>query len=517
MSSPAQTSFPISSAWRRNLQLRLVSITFLISISVLSAVGFLLLNRVTTGLLETKQQSAIAEATAASLEVQRLLDASDSGLVAPNNTRLVDSVITALAVRSGSPGIYDALFLGDPELVGAPERGTELISQESIPADLRTAVRESKRQAWVYAPLLYEVGESKPGIVIGSPVNIPRVGSYELYLLFPLDKEQKTIDLVGKGVAVTGIILLISLTVIAWFVTSRITDPVREAAEIAVQIASGDLDRRMQVRGEDDIARLAGSLNEMASSLQSQIIRLESLSKLQQQFVSDVSHELRTPLTTVRIASEMIYQARGTFDPDMARSAELLRNQVDRFDLLLNDLLEMSKIDAGAAPLELAEVDLSELTESILSDCEQIAREHGTSFQFTSVPSATVRADVRRVSRIVRNLVVNAIEHSEGKSIDVEIGTNQSCVSLSVRDYGQGIDSKDLERVFGRFWRADPARPRTLGGTGLGLSISAEDAALHGGEIGVWGELNKGAQFVLTLPRLEHAPITQPAIMVGAP
>ena len=264
MSSPAQTSFPISSAWRRNLQLRLVSITFLISISVLSAVGFLLLNRVTTGLLETKQQSAIAEATAASLEVQRLLDASDSGLVAPNNTRLVDSVITALAVRSGSPGIYDALFLGDPELVGAPERGTELISQESIPADLRTAVRESKRQAWVYAPLLYEVGESKPGIVIGSPVNIPRVGSYELYLLFPLDKEQKTIDLVGKGVAVTGIILLISLTVIAWFVTSRITDPVREAAEIAVQIASGDLDRRMQVRGEDDIARLAGSLNEMA-------------------------------------------------------------------------------------------------------------------------------------------------------------------------------------------------------------------------------------------------------------
>jgi two-component system sensor histidine kinase MtrB len=273
----------------------------------------------------------------------------------------------------------------------------------------------------------------------------------------------------------------------------------------------------MQVRGEDDIARLAGSLNEMASSLQSQIIRLESLSKLQQQFVSDVSHELRTPLTTVRIASEMIYQARGTFDPDMARSAELLRNQVDRFDLLLNDLLEMSKIDAGAAPLELAEVDLSELTESILSDCEQIAREHGTSFQFTTVPSATVRADVRRVSRIVRNLVVNAIEHSEGKSIDVEIGTNQSCVSLSVRDYGQGIDSKDLERVFGRFWRADPARPRTLGGTGLGLSISAEDAALHGGEIGVWGELNKGAQFVLTLPRLEHAPITQPAIMVGAP
>lgn len=517
MSAVAQDKSSIRSLLRRNLQLRLIILTFVISASVLSIVGVLLVNQVTAGLLEAKQQSALSEATAARLEVQRLVDAADVGLVAPNNTRLVDSVITALAVRAGSPGIYDALFLSDPDLVGVPERGTKLISESSIPQELRTAIRERDRQAWAYSNLIYEGGVTTQGLVVGSPVSIPRVGAYELYLLFPLSNEQRTIDLVNQGVAATGIILLVSLMVLAWFVTARVTDPVREAAGIAVQIAAGDLDRRMQVKGEDDIAKLAGSFNEMASSLQSQIIRLESLSQLQQQFVSDVSHELRTPLTTVRMASEMIYNARADFDPDMARSAELLRNQVDRFDLLLSDLLEMSKIDAGASPLESADVDLSTITQTILSDNSEIAAKYSTSFKFSSFGDATVTADKRRVSRIIRNLIVNAIEHCDGSQVEVEIIGNETCVSISVRDRGQGIAIEDLSRVFGRFWRADPARQRTLGGTGLGLSISAEDAALHGGIIDVWGAPNEGAQFVLTLPRQELGEITSVAITAGAP
>jgi two-component system sensor histidine kinase MtrB len=217
------------------------------------------------------------------------------------------------------------------------------------------------------------------------------------------------------------------------------------------------------------------------------------------------------------MASEMIYNARADFDPDMARSAELLRNQVDRFDLLLSDLLEMSKIDAGAAPLESAPVDLSQVSQTILRDNDEIAFEHSTTFNFLSNGDTTVVADKRRVSRIIRNLVVNAIEHCEGTAVEVEIAGNDSCVSISVRDHGQGIAVEDLSRVFGRFWRADPARQRTLGGTGLGLSISAEDAALHGGIIDVWGAPNQGAQFVLTLPRLELGEITSVAISAGAP
>lgn len=517
MSTSAHFKFSPTTTWRRNLQLRLVTITILVSTTVLSIVGLILVNQVTTGLLETKQQSALAESIAARLEVQRILDASDAGLVAPNSTRIVESVITALAIRSGSPGIFEALFLSDPDLVGVPERGTELISQVSVPENLRIAIAERDRQAWAYGTLSYEGGTTKPGLIVGSPVSIPRVGAYELYLLFPLDKEQKTIDLIQQAVAITGITLLISLAILAWFVTSRVTEPVREAAQIADQIASGDLNQRMQVRGEDDIARLAGSVNEMASSLQRQIVRLETLSRLQQQFVSDVSHELRTPLTTVRMASEMIYDARSEFDPDMARSAELLRNQVDRFDVLLSDLLEMSKIDAGASTLIFGALDLSKLTELLLHESDQIALEHSTTFNFVGTTNALVFADQRRVSRIIRNLIVNAIEHCEGTPIEVVVATNESCVSISVRDFGQGIAAADIPRVFGRFWRADPARPRTLGGTGLGLSISAEDAALHGGQIDVWGSPGEGAQFVLTLPKTQEGKLGQVAILAGAP
>jgi two-component system sensor histidine kinase MtrB len=238
---------------------------------------------------------------------------------------------------------------------------------------------------------------------------------------------------------------------------------------------------------------------------------------LQQQFVSDVSHELRTPLTTVRMASEMIYDARGDFDPDMARSAELLRNQVDRFDILLSDLLEMSKIDAGASPLIFGPVDIAKLTETLLQEANHIAQEHSTSFSYSGTSNALVFADHRRVSRIIRNLLVNAVEHCEGSTIDVQVATNESCVSISVRDHGQGIAEADIPRIFGRFWRADPARPRTLGGTGLGLSISAEDAELHGGKIDVWGLPGKGAQFVLSLPKTQEGKITQVAILAGAP
>jgi two-component system sensor histidine kinase MtrB len=302
-------------------------------------------------------------------------------------------------------------------------------------------------------------------------------------------------------VGATGIAILIGLGVLAWFVTSRVTDPIRQAVQVAGQLASCDLDQRLAVRGDDDLARLATSFNNMAESLKSQITRLEHLSTLQQQFVSDVSHELRTPLTTVRMASEMIYDSRAQLDPEVARSAELLRNQVDRFDLLLSDLLEMSKIDAGVTILDISPFDLAQLVSSEIEAANEIVRNHGSSITlFQPTVTNYVEADSRRISRIIRNLIANAIEHADEKQIDVTVKANSSAISVGVRDRGQGMNPEDLGRVFDRFWRADPARKRTLGGTGLGLSISAEDAKLHGGDIQVWAAPGKGAHFVLTLP-----------------
>lgn len=487
--------------WRRNLRLRLVSVTIIISTIVLSGLGFLLLQQVTKGLLEAKESSVLTEATAAQLEIQRLLNASDTGVGTPNVTRLVDSAITAIAVRAGSTGSYDGLLLANPELSGYPERGTRLVSELSVTPELRKAVQESGRQSWTYSQLSYEDGTIKKGIVVGSQVTIPRVGLYELYLLFPLTAEQQTISLVQGGVGVTGISLLIGLGVLAWFVTSRVTDPIREAALVAGKLASGDLDRRLTVRGEDDIAILAKSFNEMAESLKRQITRLKNLSILQQQFVSDVSHELRTPLTTVRMASEMIYDSRLNLDPQLARSAELLRNQVDRFDLLLNDLLEMSKIDAGVSNLDISSIDIFELVATEIQMANPIAQKHNTNILFFQLSTNNlIQGDSKRISRIIRNLISNAIEHAEGKPIKVSVKSNKTAVSIGVRDSGHGMNEDDLNRVFDRFWRADPARQRTLGGTGLGLSIAVEDAKLHNGKIEVWARPNEGAHFVLTLP-----------------
>jgi two-component system sensor histidine kinase MtrB len=505
-----------SSIWRRNLRLRLVTVTIVASSVVLGVLGIVLLERVTGGILSAKEASVLSEATAAQLEVQRLLDASDTGLGPPNVTRLVDSAITVVAVRAGSTGSYDALLLAGPEMSGMPERGTRLVSEKSIPAELRTAINESGRQAWTYSLLTYEDGQTKKGIVVGAPVTIPRVGGYELYLLFPLTAEQQTLSLVRGGVGATGTALLVGLALLAWFVTSRVTGPIRKAAQVAGQLASGNLDQRLEVRGEDDLARLATSFNNMAESLKSQINRLEHLSTLQQQFVSDVSHELRTPLTTVRMASEMIFDARKSLDPEIARSAELLRNQVDRFDLLLSDLLEMSKIDAGATVLNVTNFDLAELLSTEIEAASEIAKKHQTNIiLYQSEVKTFVEADTRRICRIIRNLITNAVEHSESKSIEVTIKSNDSAISIGVRDYGQGMNTEDIGRVFDRFWRADPARKRTLGGTGLGLSISIEDAKLHSGDLAAWAAPGKGAHFVLTLPIRPNLEIVDPPIKAG--
>ncbi|NDC81098.1 MAG: sensor histidine kinase [Actinobacteria bacterium] len=226
-----------------------------------------------------------------------------------------------------------------------------------------------------------------------------------------------------------------------------------------------------------------------------------NLQYFQQRFVSDVSHELRTPLTTIRMASDLIYAARERFDPTIARSAELLLSQIDRFEELLTDLLEVSRFDAQVATLSLSRIDLVKLVNRCVEDLAMDAKQREVQIRIDAPNEELfIDGDSRRIERIMRNLLGNAIDHAEGKPVDLTIKAGQSAVSISVKDYGVGIATNHLERVFDRFWRADPSRSRIRGGTGLGLSIAREDANLHGGDIKLWSELGAGAQFVLTLP-----------------
>ena len=238
------------------------------------------------------------------------------------------------------------------------------------------------------------------------------------------------------------------------------------------------------MRGEDELATLGRSFNAMADSIESQIKELAELSLVQQRFVSDVSHELRTPLTTIRLAADMINDQRDDFDPATARAAELLNAQVQRFEMLLTDLLEISRYDAGSVQLELEPTSLAHLAEDVIASMQQLAEQHGTDVRLVAPGGySPVDMDPRRVRRVVRNLLGNAIEHGEGRPIVVTVDSDQQAVALGVRDFGLGMTPEDVEHVFDRFWRADPSRTRTIGGTGLGLSIALGDARLHGGEL----------------------------------
>ncbi|MDF2920143.1 MAG: signal transduction histidine kinase, partial [Microbacterium sp.] len=189
-------------------------------------------------------------------------------------------------------------------------------------------------------------------------------------------------------------------------------------------------------------------------------------------------------------------------DPVTGRAAELLHAQVQRFEVLLTDLLEISRYDAGSVQLELEPTSLASLAEDVIASMEQLAEKHGTDVRLVAPGGYTpVDMDARRIRRIVRNLLGNAIEHGEGRPIVVSVDSGRDAVALGVRDFGLGMRAEDVDRVFDRFWRADPSRVRTIGGTGLGLSIALGDARLHGGTLAVWSESGRGSNFVLTLPR----------------
>jgi two-component system, OmpR family, sensor histidine kinase MtrB len=487
--------------WGRSLWLRVTATTLVLSVIVVGVLGLSLLSRVTSGLLDAKERISVGEASAGLGEAQRILDAADTGPSTPSASRLVDSVVSALAARAGSPSTFDVLLLSSQPGGDAPERGTNLVAESSVPPALRKAVVESQRESWTYTEIQFLDGRTTPGLVVGAPLLVPTVGTYELYYLFPLSQEQSTLDLVRSSVVGTGILLVLLLAFVAWLATRQVVVPVRAASRTAARLAEGHLSERMKVSGTDDLARLATSFNAMAVSLARQIRQLEELSRVQQRFVSDVSHELRTPLTTIRMAADVVYEDRDLLDQPTARAVELLQNQLDRFEALLVDLLEISRFDAGAAVLDLEPVDVSVLVRRAIDGAEPLARRGGMEVRMVGTPtSCSVDCDPRRVHRIVRNLIENAIEHGDARGVDVVVGQNDEAVAILVRDRGVGLRPGEAALVFNRFWRADPARARTTGGTGLGLAISLEDARLHGGWLEAWGEPGQGACFRLTLP-----------------
>ncbi|MFG6502762.1 MtrAB system histidine kinase MtrB [Microbacterium sp. P05] len=493
----------LSSLWRRSLRFRTVLITLVFTaLAILVAcVGMAL--AIQNDLFQSRLRQVLDSSQNATQSAQITLD---SAVGAGENTvatqNLLQSVLGPL-LQQASTDVFAVYRIGTDITPNAPQNRASF-DESLLSEGLRQQVRSNEQgtQWWQSVALPTDDGGTVPGIIVGQQLVIPEVGPYELYLAYDLSSPAQTLGFVQAILWMVGIVLLVLIGGIAWWVLRSVTEPIGEAADTSAKLAAGDLGVRLEVRGDDELATLGRSFNAMADSIESQIKELADLSLVQQRFVSDVSHELRTPLTTIRLASDMLNDRRDEFDPTTARAAELMHAQVQRFETLLTDLLEISRYDAGSVQLELEPTSLAHLAADVIASMAQLAEQHGSDVRLVAPGGySPVDLDPRRIRRIVRNLLGNAIEHGEGRPIVITVDSDQHTVALGVRDFGMGMKPADAERVFDRFWRADPSRVRTIGGTGLGLSIALGDARLHGGTLAVWSEPGHGSNFVLTLPR----------------
>ena len=495
--------------------LRVVATTMLLGLAVVAVIGTLLFTRIRDGLVQDRLVVARGEADRGQRDAQARFDTVTDAL---GLNLLVNDLLPRLASpepdRSRDVVLLRARDNERPAVV--PVLSSRDVTAAVVPPALRDRVERTDRQESQFVRIRY-AGSARviPGIAIGSKVTVPVGGEYELYFVFSLEREQQTLDLVRRTLLGGGAALVLLVGAVAFVVTRQVVAPVRRASLVAQRLSAGRLHERMPTRGEDDLAKLAASFNAMAASLQSQIRQLEHLSRVQQRFVSDVSHELRTPLTTVRMAADILHESRADFDAAPARSAELLQTQLERFESLLGDLLEISRIDAGGALLELEPIDVRDLAARVVEEAAPLA-EGGSSLELVAPRTACVaEVDARRIERVLRNLVVNALEHGNGAPVVVTTAADGAAVAVTVRDYGVGLKPGESALVFDRFWRGDPSRARTLGGTGLGLAIASEDARLHGGWLQAWGEPARGSCFRLTLPRVAGADLMDSPLPLG--
>lgn len=509
--------------WKESLQFRALGTAGIMMFLSFLMVGWSLSSQIASSLFENQKAQALEESTSGFRNVQSVLDSSE----ARSDSEIRRNVSRTLTVLdAGSSGKRNWILVpleGQGKQGFIPEQSSNnSLNSSSIPNDFKETVRDKDGIFWQTSTVTTVENNRErtyPVLIVGTHISISQNPNYGLFLVYDMTDSSATIAhinfvLFGGFCALLGVVLSV-----VWIVTRFVVRPITQTAITAEKLAAGDLDQRVSVNGEHQAARLGYSFNLMADSLQEKIVQLERLSTLQQRFVSDVSHELRTPLATVRLGTELLYDSRGDMERTLSRTVELLHDQVDRFQSMLADLLEISRFDAGSAMLTIDTEDFMRVLSNILQEALPHLERTNTKLNVhTSHESIMVDMDRVRIERVLRNLLYNAIEHGESRPIDVYVGANATNLGVAVRDHGIGLSEDEAVQVFNRFWRADTSRKRTLGGTGLGLSIAAEDVRLHGGTIEAWGEKGHGACFTMNLPLIHGAPLGEsPVLVTGEP
>ena len=501
----------VAERWRTSLQTRVIGVILVASTVVMLILAYALVSVLTQRLVSQKEDAAFQELERARVAVEQQIDATGTA----NSTQVrINSARAALGQMSAQQNDAQAAY--EPVVVVDNADGTATTSPEGyrIPESMRQLVSQGQI-VQQYAQVDQQQGATYNALMMGTPIesDIPNT---QVYLVMSMESEESTLALMRGLLSAAGVVVVVLLVGIAWLATQQVITPIRSASRIAQRLAAGHLRERMVVNSDDEMGRLASSFNDMADTLSRQITQLEEYGDLQRQFTSDVSHELRTPLTTVRMAADVIAADADDFSPYTKRSTELLIKELDRFEELLADLLEISRHDAGVADLSTASIDIRSCVDSAMSQVAHLAEELGVEIRVNAPEDpVSVECDSRRVERILRNLLANAIDHSEGNPVTVDIAATGDAVGIAVTDSGVGLKEGQEELVFNRFWRADSSRKRHSGGTGLGLAIAREDAVLHGGTLDAVGEFGVGSRFRLILPRTPGATVeTEPIVLV---
>jgi two-component system sensor histidine kinase MtrB len=441
-------------------------------------------------------------------QVLQLTRQNDIGEVSGFTTAQVQARLEQrLTAGPGGQPSFKALVLRSDD--GTGRTSDDNFGFQHVPADLVDRVSRHNELAHVY--IRSPIGTGRM-FIVGAPIRVDQsdVGVQQAYFFYPLNFQEETLAKLSNFLLIVGAGLLAAVVILAAISIGRVLKPIQRARDVAEEITAGNLAARIpQATSQDDFGKLAESFNRMTDNLAQKIGELEHVGSLQARFVSDVSHELRTPLATVRMAADYIHAARTGLPPDAQRAAVLLERELERFENLLEDLLEISRFDAGVINLEPVEVDLSGLLDEVVDALDPIAhgRKVDVSFEVDrSQGQPLVAADPRRLDRVFSNLVKNAIEHTVEGGVRIWLGRRDRDVVVSVADEGEGIPAEDLPHIFERFYRADVHRARTLGGTGLGLAIALENVNLHRGSIDVQSEVGLGSTFTVTLPAIDPKP-----------
>lgn len=501
--------FALRRVWFSSLRLRVVVLIVCGGALGAGVIGMVITSQIRSVVFQQTVQSNVEQFTSEVRTAQENFSATAS-----TATGQTQQIANELVARMYDParGLMGAVLMRSAKQPGPqttqiiePSTASVATLRSLVTNKLRESVASTGDVAWQSVAIPRDssnpVSSSIPGIVVGRAIDIPSAGAYELYAVYSLENQESLLNSAYRVLSFGVVALIILVTLLIIMVLQLVLRPVREASEGARHLAEGELETRMEVQGSDELAQLANSFNQMASSLEDQFARLERMSAVQTAFVSAVSHELRSPVTTIRMAGQLIYDKREELPLALKRSAELQHDQLKNLDSMLSDLLEISRYDAGAMNLASESADISAIVQNVVTMVQPLANDNGVLVSCVAQGDTRAEVEPRRIERIMRNLVVNAVEHGEAKPVRIRVVGNNSAVAVEVADNGVGLSHEQAAHVFDRFWRADSSRMRKTGGTGLGLTIAREDALIHGGSLSAVGELGVGSTFLLAVPK----------------